>query len=267
MNHIPALFALPLLSTLLMTGCAATRTNPLEPNVRTGRIIAGPVAGGAQNYHSGGFRPISEPQCEMFGAGGGVGPIVGAGAEYFTSEKTGVGARLSLQQRPGDFRQELQNAYVLSAAGNDPLLQRVTMNSHVAYQLLNLDLFIKQEITSVGNARLGVVGGPSFALVAGAEQRQTLDLVEPLEARFLNEQNLPEEAGGRRLILYSGDVEQSQSLRASFMAGVQAEIGLFDNDWMLIPSISYDYAFTDVTTAENWRLNSLVAMIDFRHAF
>ena len=51
------------------------------------------------------------------------------------------------------------------------------------------------------------------------------------------------------------------------MAGIQAEIPLFNSAWMLTPAVYYDYAITDVTGSENWRLNSIVAMVDFRRAF
>jgi hypothetical protein len=221
----------------------------------------------ARNYHSGGFRTFNEPQCGIFGEGNGLGPVVGGAAEYLFSETMGIATRVSFEQRPGAFHQELQDAYVIGTAGGNPLLQRVSMSSQVMYGLVNVDLLLKQEFGYVGEARLGAAAGPSLGLVATGHQKQSLDLILPLEARFVNENNLPSELGGRRLILYDGTIQSRKSFRASIMAGLQAEIPVFDQQWMVIPSVFYDYAITDVTGTENWRLNSVVAMVDFRHAF
>jgi hypothetical protein len=271
MKYFPAAFVLPFISALIVVGCAprdvASGPNPLGSIPRKGKVLVGPVAGAARNYHTGGFRSFADPQCGLFGAGDGLGPIVGIAAEYLTSNSMGIAARVTFDQRPGEFHQELQDAYVMSEAGGNPVLQQVALNSQVKYQLVNVDLLLKQEVAMIDKARIGVAAGPSFGIVAGGSQRQTLDLVLPLEARFVNPDGLPEEAGGRRLVVYDGNINAQKSFRASLMAGIQAELPDSNNSWMVLPSIYYDNAITDVTGTENWRLNSLVAMVDFRHAF
>jgi len=93
------------------------------------------------------------------------------------------------------------------------------------------------------------------------------DLVAPDNARFINPSDLPSENGGRRLLLYDGTIPELNPFRLSLMAGLQAEVPLFGNQWYMTPGVYYDYGLTDVTKAENWQLNSIVFMLDFRHSF
>jgi hypothetical protein len=46
---------------------------------------------------------------------------------------------------------------------------------------------------------------------------------------------------------------------------MQVEVPLFHNKWIMTPGIYYDYGFTDVTSLENWQLNSLLFVVDLRY--
>jgi hypothetical protein len=46
--------------------------------------------------------------------------------------------------------------------------------------------------------------------------------------------------------------------------GLQAEVGIFGDEWYMTPGVYYDYGLNDVTRAENWQLNTLMFTVDFR---
>jgi hypothetical protein len=92
--------------------------------------------------------------------------------------------------------------------------------------------------------------------------------VEPINARFINDLRLPTENNGRRLIFADNkDIPDRSGFRFSLKGGLQAEIGLFNNQIIMYPGIFYDYGLTHVTSAENWNLNSFLFQVDFRRAF
>jgi hypothetical protein len=259
---------LPFLAALLLPGCVGRYlSNPLGDTRHPSLILAGPTAGINRNFHTGGFRTIEEPSCPIFESGTGWGPSGGMSAEFYTdhSASWSIIPRFMFESRPGQFRQELPDVAVLAQGQAEPVNQSVTVSSNVMYQLVTAELFYKREIFDIGSLRLGVAGGPSASYVIGGANRQVQDLIDPPNARFSNPSGLPAENSGRRLILYDNDIPGRHDFRFSLKAGMQVEVPLFHNKWIMTPGIYYDYGITDVTSLENWQLNSLLFVVDLRY--
>ena len=267
-----ALFAIPVIS--IRSHGQGGKDNPLDPTKQRRQILVGPTFAISRNYHTGGFRTIDDPGCPLFEDGTGWGMAVGLSAEFLPSVdgRWGIIPRVTFDQRPGQFRQELPNAKVLLPNPIDPNVpqvvdQTVSTTSDITYSLLNFEVMYKYEILLLGDLRVGVAAGPAFQYVMGGTNRQVQDLETPENARFINPDGRPVENSGRRLIFFDGDIPDRSSTRISAKGGLQGDIGLFDNQWALIPGVYYDYGFTDVTPSENWQLSSIFFQVDLRRAF
>jgi hypothetical protein len=143
----------------------------------------------------------------------------------------------------------------------------VSTTSVIDYTLLNIEVLYKYELVTMGSFRVAVAGGPAFQYVMAGRNRQVQDLEEPQNARFLNPDGFVTENNGRTLVFFDDDIPQRNATRFSAKAGVQGEIGLFDDQWILTPGIFYDYGLTEVTSTEDWKLNTIFFQVDIRRAF
>lgn len=249
------------------------RDNPLDPTPSRRQILIGPSFAINRNYHTGGFRTLEGATCPFFDDGTGWGYSVGLSAEFLPSINGhwGIIPRITFEQRPGQFTQELPNAKVLledPVTGDKEVVdQTVSTTSVIDYTLLNMEVLYKYEIVTMGSFRVAVAGGPAFQYVMAGRNRQVQDLEEPQNARFLNPDNFVTENNGRTLVFFDDDIPQRNATRFSVKAGVQGEIGLFGDQWILTPGIYYDYGLTEVTSTEDWKLNTIFFQVDFRRAF
>lgn len=231
-------------------------------------VMIGPSLGLNMSFHSGGFRTIAADQnCPEYGSGSGVGFLAGASAEITIAEKSSLIPRLLYESRPASFEQELPPSYVPVPGSDDPVPQRINAVAEVTYSLVNVEVLFKQEVGQIGAMRFGVAAGPTLGIVVGGSLRQMEDLIEPENARLSNPNNYELENDGRRLVFYDGDIPSASGTRFSIKAGVQGELGLFGNSWVMSPGLYYDIGLSDVTEAENWQVSTLMLMVDFRRAF
>ncbi len=271
MKSFPTILRIALGAVLLLSGrvvYAQGGSNPLDPEIQKSKFLVGPVIGINRNFHTGGFKTITEDEtCPKFEKGSGWGFLAGITAEFQLGETWSIIPRLTYESRPGSFTSELPSALVLLPGTNEVVPQTVTAASEVTYSIANAEVMYKQEFADLGGMRLALAGGPAIAVVLGGKNRQVQDLVTPENARFTNPSGFPSENNGRRLIFFDGDIPSRSGTRISLKAGMQAEFGLFGNAWIMTPGIYYDYGISDVTSAENWQLNTLMFMVDFRRAF
>lgn len=255
-------------SDLLAQRSYATISNPLNQGIARSQIVVGPTIGVTRNWHTGGFRTVDDPNCPIFEQGAGWGILAGITAEYQTKWQWTVVGRVSYQTRPAAFRQYLPDVEVILPNSQIPINQTVQTDADITYNLVTTELAYNYRIARLAkNVFLNVEAGPSFSYVIGGKNRQVQDLIEPQNARFVNPDEYPEENNGRRLILFDGDIPGRNSTRLSMKGGVQLEVGLFGNEWIMYPGIYFDYGLTRVTNNENWNLNTAMFQVDFRHAF
>lgn len=243
-------------------------SNPLGDDDVKAQILAGPVAGMALNYHSGGFRTIGDVSCPVFTGGSGMGFLAGATVEYIPSGAWSLITRFTYESRPGKFTQRLPDANVLLPDRQTVVVQEVSATSDVIYRMINADIVYSQQVLELSrNFHISVSAGPVFGYVFQGKVTQVEDLERPLNATFVNPNNLPTENNGRRLIFAKdAKIDGLNAFRVSVKGGANAEIGLFRDDWILYPGIYYDFGLTHVTRNENWNLNSLIVQIELRHA-
>jgi hypothetical protein len=244
-------------------------SNPLDFNVPKSQVLVGPVVGVNRNFHTGGFRVIDEPNCPVFEQGGGWGFLAGLTAEFQLGKSWSIIPRITYEQRPGSFDQELPDVDVLVPGSLEPVKQTVTTSSEISYNLLTAEVLYKQEFAQIGKGlRIGAAIGPTASYIMGGKINQTQDLVEPENARFSNPEGKPVTNNGRTIIFAEdADIPGVSSTRFSIKAGLQVEFGLFKNAWIMTPGAYYDFGLTDVTGNENWSLSSILFMVDFRRAF
>ncbi|MDB5035654.1 MAG: hypothetical protein JWQ98_2895 [Chlorobi bacterium] len=264
-----ALLALPLVAIAQESGQTADDTSdPLNFKPLRPKFLLGPRFGGNRNFHSGGFRTISESNCPKFDQGSGFGYLAGLTAEYVGGANWGIIPAVTYESRPGSFTQQLPDVKVLLADFPEPVNQTISTSSDITYQMVNMEVLYKYEFAFNKSFRVSVAAGPAAAIVLGGKITQVQDLNEPLNARFLNPTGLVTERNGRRLV-FSKDAEipGRNGFRASLKGGLQLEIGLFHNQIIMYPGAFYDLGLIHVTKNEDWNLNSLLFQVDFRHAF
>lgn len=261
-----ALFTLPPL---------AKGSTPLDPNPRRPQLLVGPTFQINRNYHSGGFGTLSQENCPLFEHGTGWGFGIGLSAEFspIVDGSWSIVPRITFEQRPGQFYQELPEVPVIYEISDNPNIPPTTVNqtvsttSDITYTLLNAEVMYEQDLFIRNDFRLGVAAGPAFGYIISGRNRQVQDLIEPQNARFANIPDLPTERSGRRLIFFDGEIPQLNSTRFSVKGGVQTELGIFGNRWIMSSGVYYDYGLTEVARTENWGVNSIVFQIDFRRGF
>lgn len=242
-------------------------SNPLGDDDFKTKVLIGPVGGAGMNYHTGGFRIISEASCPVFTSGSGWGFLVGLSGEVQPSERWSLVPRLTYESRPAMFKEYLDAARVLVDSVN-VVEQIVSTTSDVKFSFINLEVMYSRQVLQLGRSfRLSASAGPAVGYVLGGTITQVQDLEQPLNAQFVNPNGLPTENNSRRLI-YSKDrtIDGLQQFRFSVKGGVNAEVGLFNDEWILYPGVYYDFGLTNVTRNENWNLNTIIFQIDLRRA-
>lgn len=244
-------------------------SNPLDPPMPRAMVLVGPRVGATRNFHTGGFRTINDPNCPVFESGSGWGVLLGFTAEFQTGESWSIVPAISYESRPGNFHQQLPDAAVLLQNETNPVNQSVSTTSEVRLSMLQAEVMYKQEIAKIGTGfRLAATAGPTAAYILSGRITQVQDLETPANARFLNPLNLQTRNAGRTLVFAEDStISGLASTRFSIKGGIQAEIPLFGNQWLLYPGVFFDYGLTDVTRNENWSLNTILFQVDLRRAF
>ncbi|HVZ38269.1 MAG TPA: hypothetical protein VHI13_03260 [Candidatus Kapabacteria bacterium] len=244
-------------------------SDPIHPVHAKPAILLGPRLGVNRDYHSGGFATIEGANCPKFTSGSGWGMLLGLTAEFSGGKSWSIVPALTYESRPGNFREALPDVQVLL---NDvAVTQSVSATSDISYRILSAEVLYKQEIwTPTATFRASVAAGPVGSYVVGVQNSQYQDLEQPANARFINPDptHFTLAGNGRRLVYGANvNVPGRNAFRFALKAGVQLEVGLFNNGIIMYPGLFYDLGLTDVTSSENWGLNSILFQVDFRRAF
>lgn len=114
-----------------------------------------------------------------------------------------------------------------------------------------------REISQDTMLAVGLSAGPVIHAITRKELHQTEHLESHINVRFINPNGLPTEDDGRTFIYYSGELENSRSLRVGFHLGLFAELGNPASGLVISPGIFYDYGLQTVTSTENWYVHTL----------
>lgn len=243
--------------------------NPLDPTIPKSKVLVGPRVGVNRNFHTGGFRVITDPLCPIFESGSGWGFQAGITAEFQPGKLWSIVPAVTYDSRPGSFSQSLPDALVLLSGMDTPVNQTVSTKSEVQYQFMNIEVLYKQSLVPIARGfNLAVTAGPAFQYIMSGKIDQTMHLDEPENARFIPQDGITYTDNGRTAVFReNADIPNMASTRFSLKLGVEAEISLFKDAWILYPGVFYDYGLTDVTDAENWQLSTILFQVDLRRAF
>jgi len=140
--------------------------------------------------------------------------------------------------------------------------------SRTTHSLLGGDL----QCALMLNNRLGVSAGPSIAYAFEPTRSERLTPIpESAGLRFEEEPGFTYSDNGRTLLLSDGAIPDTRRLRLGLTAGMYAYFHLGSTDprasFLLIPSISFDYALTDIAAAPAWRTHLLRFGLDVSYIF
>ncbi len=184
------------------------------------------------NHHSGGSRP-PDTSCSLDFTGGAPGYGFGLSAEFLpnVNGRWGMIPGLLYEHRPGKARGKLVG-------------ESQSHDVSVVYDLLTFGILYKYDYLATRDLRIGVAAGPSFQYALRKEIESDVEDVS----------------------LFCSEEVQS-NVRFSAKMGVQGEFPLFDNRWLLVTGLWYDYGFPFPRTYRgdiDWRVNSLMLQVDFR---
>lgn len=243
------------------------RSNPLVPEKSAPRIYIGPVVGYNRVLQSSGFQSVAKDLlCPDFTSGVANGFYVGASVEYLLGKprdsKSSIIGRVVYNSLPGNYSEPGDNLPSLDNQGQ-VVMSSVDHTANIKYSLLDIELIYKLNLF---NSNFGIVVGPTVGFVLGADRVQSMNLVEPLNAVFDPKfcPNCEYTNNGRTVITARDDIPGHSMIRVAVKAGVQYEIAI--GRLLLVPCIYYNFGITEVSSADNLRINALQTGVDLRFA-
>ena len=243
------------------------RSNPLVPERSAPRIYLGPVVGYNRSLHSSGFQSVAgDVLCPQFEQGTDNGFYVGMSFEYLLGKprdsKSSIIARVLYNNLPAAYTVPGDTLPSLSASG-EVVTSVVDHTADIKYALLDIEVMYKLNLF---NSNFGVTVGPAVGYVLTAQRVQAMNLVQPLNAQF-DPTFCPEceyVNDVRTVITARDDIPGHSAIRVAIKAGAQYEIPV--GRLLLVPAIYYNFGVTEVSAADNLRINAFQAGIDLRFA-
>jgi hypothetical protein len=235
-----------------------------------GGVYVGVTGALSHNIHSGGFRLFSAGNgqvdgcgCATFEDGAGDGGQAGLAARLQVAPVLAIDARVTYDSRPGHFVVQLPEAVLVDASGNELLRQTVRASSDVEYKLITVEaLATLNAFKIIPGLFVTLSAGPSLGIVQDGKIDQYQDLIEPQNGRFVNPDGYPTENEGRRMyFLRHTNIPEMNGTRLSAKGGAGIDAHLFDA-LIVRGGVYFDYGLTDLTEAENWRVNSTLYQLD-----
>ncbi|MCU0330443.1 MAG: hypothetical protein MUC47_05625 [Candidatus Kapabacteria bacterium] len=242
--------------------------NPLEPAKGRPRIFIGPVGGYNRSLHSSGFQSVvGDVLCPDFQQGNANGYYFGFSGEYLLGKpaesKSSLIARIVYNAFPANYR-EPGDRLPSIAPDNSIVYSSVEHVAEINYGIVDLEVVYKLNLF---NSNFGVVIGPTVGIPVSTTIEQRMELVEPLNARF-DKVLVPDGIytnNDRAIILRpEGEIEDRAGVRVAVKAGAQYEIPV--GRLLLVPCVYYNFGITEVSPANNLRINALQMGVDLRFA-
>jgi hypothetical protein len=209
---------------------------------------------------------VDDPLCPYFTNGSANGFYFGFTFEYLLGEpknaKSSIIAKVMYNTMPSNLEVtgDTYPSRVLDEQGNDQIINSSTNHSvDVSYSMLTVEALYKLNLFET---TFGVVVGPTVDLTMGATRTQKMSLVEPLEAQFIPKPGYQYEDDYRTIVVADGDIPEKSGLRLGVKAGIQYEILM--GRWYLVPHVFYNFGITELSGAEDWRVNAIQIGADLR---
>jgi hypothetical protein len=251
---------------------------PLDPGTSRSAIYIGPVFGYNRSIHSVNLASFaSDPLCPYFTNGSSNGFYAGLSFEQHfgkVNSKHSIIARVLYNSLPASLKTtgDTYPSLVESKVGDSTIYTVVNSSTEhtidVKYNLLTVEAMYKFNVVKT----FGLTIGPTFDFPISKTKDQRFSLLEPNNVQFVKDQAAVDRGeikyadNDRTIIVSEGDIPESSSLRVGIKAGVQYEIYMSER-WYLVPAVYYNFAITNVTSAEDWKVNAFQAGVDLRIAF
>lgn len=245
------------------------RSNPLVPEKSAPRIYVGPVVGYNRTLHSSGYQSVAgDVLCPTFESGTANGFYVGGSFEYLLGKprdsKSSIIARLLYNYLPGSYTEPGESLPVYNPASGDTVQTTVDHTAEIKYSVIDLEVMYKLNLF---NSNFGITVGPTIGYVVGVSRQQYMNLVDPLFVTFERDPDCAEcvySNNDRTVMVADDDIPGHSAIRIAIKAGAQYEIPV--GRILLVPSVYYNFGVTEVSAADNLRINAFQAGIDIRFA-
>lgn len=260
------------ISTSMLFG----QDNPLMPTKTGTPFYFGPTLGYNRSLHSADLASfaVQDAPCPQFSNGSSNGFFVGLNAEYLLDgikdSKYSIIARVMYNTMPALFESEgLENqtggyptrAYDATTGEQITVFSTTKHVNEVVYDMFTFEAQFKWIVFD----NLGLVVGPSADFVMTSTQDQTMQLLTPTNARFIEQPGEVYRNDGRTFVAKEGDIPNSSGLRFAIKAGIQYEIPF--QGFFVVPHFNYNMALTNLNADDDWRVNAIQVGVDVRFAF
>ena len=237
---------------LFCTSAVAQSDTTLLPYRLSGGIEAG------LSLHSGAMRRISTiPSCcAEFTSGSGLSFGIGAGIEApiglrIAGSDVQLGARIAYQGLSASMQVDEKIGNIISGQNVSDGVSRHDLS--IGYAIVGISPYVSLPLPI--NMPLRVRVGFTSGIPLGVTFEQSESLVDPTLSGYTYEN------GSRTRNVGSGDIPNAAGLYAALNAGVYYEYTLSPTI-AIVPSLSYQYALTNIATTTNWSASALRAGVD-----
>ncbi len=248
--------------------------NPLEPGQQSKPFYIGPTFGYNRSLHGVELQTIADPNvpCPSFTNGQSNGFWGGLTFEYHLGKikdsKSSIILKVLYSTLPASLKKGGdQYPTLLDFANKDTIINSKTEHlSEVTYDLVSFEGFYKLNLF---DSPFGVTIGFDIGYAMTRNFRQTMNLIEPLNAQFKINPNYEYINNNRTVIISDGEIDASTAFRFGMKVGIQYEINLkrvLFAPAVLVPVAYYNYGITNLVTNNDWRVNALQIGVDLRWA-
>lgn len=258
------------------SGLKAQDISPLTPVYERPPIFIGPVFGFNRSMHTVELQTFADDlQCPTFQNGNQNGFFLGLSYEYHIGEAqtstSSIIARVLYNTMPASITEVGDNVphIVYETDGNGNVISETTVNTstehnqEIDYQMITGEVMYK--INPIPGIPLGFTAGPTFDFTLTSTWTQEYRLVEPNNVAFLPEEGVEYKDNNRTAVIKDGDIDDANGFRVGIKAGVQYEI-LMPGNFYIVPAAFYNFGLTDLSTAQDWRVSAFQIGVDVRFA-
>jgi len=266
-------FAILFLTTFSSSNAQEGAANPLEPAPDASAIFIGPVFGFNNSLHSVNLASfadaINKPLCPFFEDGSASGFYAGLSAEFFLGEVVNSQHSIIVRalystlpvnmERDGDVYPSL-----VGEGDQQQIVESSTRHDiEVDYNVLSAEVMYNYKV--IPRFGLGITGGLTFDIPMTKTIYQTYNLIQPLNFQFkrVDGMGYTYTNNDRTIIVKDGDIDDASGFRMGLKFGLQYDIH-FAGGFYVVPAAYYNFGITDLTSAEDWRVDAIQIGVDIR---
>jgi hypothetical protein len=276
-NFMMAVICLAFSSSILFAqrGTVTQYASPLSPAAKSTPLYLGPAAGVNILGHTMDIPTfVDDNLCPVFKDAAGIGFFGGLTMEYLlgkdkANSTSSIIVRALYNMYPGSVTVG-DNKYPVRMPDGSVFNESEVENvMDIDYNALTLEVMYK--INPFPSMGFGIVVGPAFDFILTKNRTHKFNIIAPNNAQFITDDGrFPEgttfENYDQTAVMYDGEIADASSIRFGLKAGVQYEI-LLNSKFYIVPSVSYNFGVTNVTSQYSWRVSPLQIGLDARYAF